>query len=307
MKIAIFGVGGVGGYFGGRLAASGVDVSFIARGTHMATMQQQGLTIESDFGNLRIDAPKVTNNPTNLEPVDLILFSVKLYDVEAAAQTLKPLLKPETVVISLQNGINTEARLSEIIGQQHVAGGVAYISATIAAPGVIKHLNKIHKLSFGELDGQKSPRLERFAALCKKAGFDAEVSADIRRDLWEKFAFLAPMAAATALTRQSIGNILVDPDLCRLFTDLANEAAAVAKAEGIDLGVDSTERRLKMAANMPAGMKASLAHDLEKGNRLEIEGILGDLVRRAEIKSLSVPTIRTAYAALKPYADGKKA
>jgi len=305
MKVAIFGVGGVGGYFGARLAASGADVAFVARGAHLAAMREHGLKVESRHGDLLIQPIRATDNTAEIGPVDIVLFSVKLYDVESAAEQLKPLLKPETAVISLQNGVDTEDRLAAAIGPGHVAGGVAYISATIDAPGVIRHLNQVHRLTFGELDGRQSQRLEAFAALCARASFDVEVTGDIRRALWDKVAFLAPMAAATALSRQSIGPILADPDLRRLFADLADEAASVARAEGFDLGPDSVEKRLKLAATMPGAMKASLAHDLEKGNRLELDGIIGALVRMGEARGLAMPAMRAAYAALKPFAGGR--
>lgn len=305
MRIAIFGVGGVGGYFGARLAAKGADVSFIARGAHLAALQKSGLKVESPFGDVLVHPVKATDKPADVGPVDIVLFSVKLYDVESAGARLKPLLKPDTAVITLQNGIDAETSLGQIIGPEHVAGGVAYISATIAAPGVIKHLNKLHKLTFGEIDGRQSPRLDKLQALCTAAGFDAEVSNDINKALWEKFVFLVTLASATGSTRHSLGPILADPDTRRLVADLATEAAAVGRAAGIDLPVEIADRTLKIAGTLPAEMKASLAHDLAKGNRIEVEGLQGALVRMADKFSVPVPTHRAIYATLKLFADGQ--
>lgn len=304
MRVAIFGVGGVGGYFGARLAASGADVSFIARGAHLAAIKNAGLTVESPFGNLQLTSVKATDKPAEIGPVDAVLFSVKLYDVESAAAALKPLLKPDTAVIALQNGIDAETSLGRIIGAQHVVGGVAYISATIAAPGLIKHLNNLHKLAFGEMDGRASPRLEALKALCTKAGFDAEVSANINKALWEKFVFLVTVASATGVTRHPLGPLLADPDTHQLISDLAAEAALVGRAAGIDLPADVVERTLKVAGTLPAAMKASLAHDLDKGNRIEVEGLQGALIRLANKLSVPVPASRAVYAALKLFADG---
>ncbi|MCW5752618.1 MAG: ketopantoate reductase family protein [Alphaproteobacteria bacterium] len=305
MRIAVFGVGGVGGYFGARLAASGADVVFIARGAHLAAMQSRGLRLESGFGDLTLAPVTASDDPAAIGPVDVVHFTVKLYDVESAAARLRPMLKPDTAVIAFQNGIDAEERIGRAIPAAHVVGGVAYISATIAEPGLIRHLNKVHKLAFGEMDGRTSPRLEALLAACRKAGFDAELTADIRRALWEKFVFLAPMAAATGATRQPIGPILADPDLRRLFSDLIAEAIAVARTQGLELAPDMLERTIRTAASLPGTMKASLAHDLEKGARLEIEGLSGTLVRLGEAAGIAVPTHRALYAALKPFAAGR--
>jgi 2-dehydropantoate 2-reductase len=307
MRIAIFGTGGVGGYFGARLAAAGSDVGFIARGAHLAAMREHGLQIKSPLGDLIVPTPKASDDPAAIGPVDVVLFCVKLYDTEAAAARLQPLLGPDTAVISLQNGVDSEARIEAIIGKGHVVGGVAYISAVLDRPGVMHHLNTQAKLAYGELDGRKTPRLERFHAACQAAGFTCEWSDDINVVIWEKFVMLAAMAAATGVTRSAIGPILADIDTRALFTDAMREVAAVAKAKGVILAPDVVERTLKFAGQLPAAMKASLAHDLDRGNRIEIEGLSGAVMRLGKEAGVPTPVHRAVYAALKLHAGGRPA
>jgi 2-dehydropantoate 2-reductase len=315
MKIAIFGAGGVGGYFGARLQAAGEDVHFIARGANLAALRQHGLAVKSAFGDLALTAVKATDDPAAVGPVDIVLFCVKLYDTDTAAARLGPLLGPDTAVISLQNGVDSEDRLAAAIGPAHVAGGVAYISATIENPGVIAHLNRQAKLVFGELDGQPShgqpshgqpsPRLEKFLAACQRAGFEAAIHGDINRAIWEKFVFLAALAAATGVTRLSLGHVMADPDTKAMFRALMEEVVAVAKTQCRTLSPDVVEKSLGFGASLPPAMKASLCHDLERGNRIEVEGLLGAMVRFGAAAGVPTPTFRTIYAALKPYADGR--
>jgi 2-dehydropantoate 2-reductase len=305
MKIAIFGTGGVGGYFGARLQAAGEDVHFIARGANLAALRQNGLRVKSAFGDVALDKVTATDDPAAVGPADIVLFCVKLYDTDPAAARLRPLLIQDTAVISLQNGVDSEERLAAVIGPAHVAGGVAYISATIESPGVIAHLNRQAKLVFGELDGKPSPRLEKFLAACQRAGFEASIHADINRAIWEKFVFLASLAAATGVTRLALGNILADPDSKAMFKALMEEVVAVAKTKCRTMSPDIVEKSLAFGASLPAAMKASLCHDLERGNRIEVEGLLGAMVRLGAAAGIATPTFRTIYAALKPYAHGR--
>src|SRR6266436_226737 len=205
------GSGGVGGYFGARLAQGGADVHFVARGTHLAAMRERGLAIEG--GPQPVHLPKVnaTDDPKTIGPVDLVMFCVKLWDTESAARQLVPIMKPETGVISFQNGVQKDDMLRPIFGEKALMGGVAYVGTTIARPGVIAQTGPLQRLVFGEYDGRRSPRVEAFYAACKQGGINAEVSDDVRRSLWEKFVVLVAMSGATASMRRTLGPIRSNP------------------------------------------------------------------------------------------------
>jgi 2-dehydropantoate 2-reductase len=303
MKIAVMGTGGVGGYFGAHLAAAGLDVGFIARGVHLAAIRKGGLRLKSPNGDLRIADAKASDDPAEIGPVDVVLFATKLWDVESAGALCKPLLGPETAVISLLNGIDSEERLLPILGAEHVVGGVAYISATIAEPGLVRHFAMSPAIAFGELDGRPSPRLKAFQQAAAAAGVDARYSEDIWGLIWNKFVFLASMAGVTALTRQSIGPIREDPDMRRLFADAIAEVIAVADARGVNHGA-SVERIMTMVDGMVPTAKASMLMDLEKGNRLEVEWLSGTVVKVGEALGVPTPVHRVIVAALKPFAMG---
>jgi len=304
MRIAVMGTGGVGGYFGGRLAAGGADVSFIARGAHLAAIRANGLRVRSDLGDVHVAKARATDSPAEIGPVDVVLFAPKLYDCESAAEAAKPLVGPATAVISVLNGVDAADRLSPILGSDRICGGVVYISAAIAEPGVIAHYGRNAQMAFGELDGRPSERLRGFLAACEKAGIDAKLRDNIQWWIWSKFAMLAPMSAATATMRQAIGPIRSDPDGRRLLNDAIAEVVAVAKARGVDLGDDAVERTMKNVDALPATMKASMLFDLERGNRLEVEWLSGAVWRLGREDGLETPTHRVAYAALKPFAAG---
>lgn len=304
MRIAVFGTGGVGGYFGGRLAASGADVSFIARGAHLAAIQERGLKITSPLGDAHVANARATDRPAEIGPVDVVLFAPKLYDCESAAEAARPLVGPGTAVVSLLNGVDATDRMIPILGREHVCGGVAYISAAIAEPGVIAHYGRNAQIAFGELGGGKSVRLERLLDACGEAGVNANLRENIEWWIWAKFAMLAPMAAATAMTRLPIGPIRSDPDGRRLLHDAIAEVVAVARAKGVELGEDTVERTLKGLDGLPADMKASMLFDLERGNRLEVEWLSGAVWRLGREAGVDTPVHRVAYAALKPFAQG---
>ena len=304
MKIAVMGTGGVGGYFGARLAAAGLDVSFIARGAHLAAIRADGLRLKSPDGDLRIAEAKATDEPAEIGPVDVVLFATKLWDVESAGAKCRPLLGAETAVISLLNGIDSEERLRPILGERHVTGGVAYISAGIAAPGVVQHIAFSPAIAFGELDGRPSPRLQAFRRAAAGAGVDARYSEDIWGLIWNKFVFLASMAGVTALTRQSVGPIREDADMRRLFTDAIAEVIAVADARGVAHGAQ-VDQIMAMVDGMVPTAKASMLMDLEKGNRLEVEWLSGAVVRSGEALGVATPVHRVIHAALKPFREGR--
>jgi len=289
MRIAIMAAGAVGAYFGGRLAAAGHDVFFIARGAHLEAIKKNGLKIESVHGDLHLPKPNVTDDPRTVGPVDIVLFAVKLWDTEAAAEQAKPLIGPNTRLITLQNGIDSVDRLSAVLGAEHVVGGAAYIATVISEPGVIKHTSQFASLRFGRADGKPDATLGAFVDAAKAAKIDVTLSADIERELWEKFIFLTAMAGATATLRSPIGPILADPDTKTFIRQLMQEAFAVGKAKGVALDPAYLEERAEFlqTKTIPT-MKASMAHDLDRGNRLELDWLSGKV--RALGRELGIPT-----------------
>nr|WP_315430572.1 2-dehydropantoate 2-reductase [uncultured Albidiferax sp.] len=305
MKIAIMGAGGVGGYFGARLAHSGCDVHFIARGAHGAAIRAQGLRVTSGRGDLHLQNVQVSETPQGIGPVDLVLFGVKLWDTAAAAEAIRPLIGPQTAVISFQNGVVKDDILQAALGATAVAGGVCYIAATIAAPGVIAHTGNLQKLVFGEYDGHHSERLERLLQACQVAGIDAEISPDIRRAVWEKFVFLVGLSATTAATRLPIGRVRTHPDSRRVLQQVMEEAVAVGRAQGVPLAADFAADRLRFCDQLPEGMTSSMAHDLERGNRLEVPWLSGDVVRRGAELGVPTPANAVLHGILAPHAEGR--
>ena len=296
--------GAVGGYFGGRLAASGNDVHFIARGRHLEVLRRDGLRIESPLGDLHLADVQAVDSPGAIGPVDVVLFAVKLWDSEAAAATCRPLIGAQTAVITLQNGIGGAARIAPVIGAGHAVGGAAYIASVLAEPGLVRHGGKFARLVFGETDGGESPRLAAFLDACGAAGFDATLSRDIERDQWEKFVFLAGLSGITGLTREPIGPSLDDPDRRAFFHDLMKEVVAVGRAEGVALDPEFADDRLAFAETVPATMRASLLEDLERGNRLELDWLAGEVVRRGRALGIPTPANAAVYVGLKSFADG---
>lgn len=295
MRIAVMGTGGVGGYFGTRLAQGGTDVTFIARGRHLDAIRAHGLKVESPLGDTHLPAPQVTDDPAAIGPVDLVLFGVKLWDTETAARAVAPLIGPTTALISLQNGVRKDDTLRELLGEGAVMGGVCYIAAQIAAPGVIRHSGKMQKLVFGEYDGRRSARAEAFAEACVRAGIDTEISADIRRAIWEKFVFLAGLSGSTASIRKAIGPIREHPRSRALLRDAMREVVAVGRAQGVQLAEDFADNRLAFCDGLPATMTSSMHNDLERGNRLEVEGLSGDVVARGRAAGVPTPVNRAFH------------
>jgi 2-dehydropantoate 2-reductase len=305
MRIAVIGAGGVGGAFGAALAKAGADVTFVARGAHLAAMRQNGLRIEGGRGETIIKPAQATDDPASIGPVDFVLFCVKLWDVESAGAAIKPLVGPTTAVITLQNGIDSPERLLPILGKQAVMGGVAQISATIAEPGVIRQTGTFMRLIFGELEGGHSARGEAFLALCKQAGFDATHSDQIQTELWMKFILLATNAAMTAATRCGLGLLRDDPDIRPLFLPAAEEVAAVGRARGVKLADDAAAKAFAFLDSAPPTMMASMAHDLIKGNRIELPWLSGKVVALGRELGVPTPIHTVLNAVLKPYVNGR--
>ena len=265
MRIAMMGSGGVGGYFGARLQQGGADVTFIARGAHLAAMRASGLTIESAPAPIHLPKVKATDDPASIGPVDIVLFSVKLWDTESAARTLKPIVGPHTGIISLQNGVQKDDVLRTVFGADAVMGGVAYMATTIGRPGVIVQTGTMQRMVFGEYDGRHSPRAEALLAAARAGGINAEISDDIRRAIWEKYVFLVGMSGATTGIRLPLGPIRSDPHTREFLLDLMRETVAVGRAQGVNLPPDFADQRMLFIDQLPADMTASMHHDLQRG------------------------------------------
>ena len=305
MKIAIMGSGGVGGYFGARLAKAGAEVSFIARGAHLAAMREQGLKVESGLGDIHLPKVNVTDDPRKIGKVDLVLFSVKLRDTETAAQSIKPLFGPDTGILSFQNGVQKDDILRGVFGEKPVMGGVAYIATAIGRPGVIKHTGTLQRLVFGEYDGRRSPRAEAFLAACLKGGVDAQLNDDIRRQIWEKFVFLVALSGTTTTMRRPIGPIRAHPQTRAFLLEIMREAVKVGRAHGVALPEDYAEQRLAFCDSLPEDMTSSMHHDLERGNPLEVQWLSGGVVQLGEKAGIPTPANRAVWDILTLHAGGR--
>jgi len=303
LRIAILGAGGVGGYFGGRLAAAGADVIFVARGAHLAALQSRGLRIHSFKGDLHLPCVAATDDPSTIGTVDIVLFTVKLYDADAASRILMPLVGRDTAVIPLQNGVDGVDVVMRAVGRQHTAGGTVYVAAVIAEPGVIRH-SALDHLIFGELDGSRSARLERLFDACRTAGFQTTLSDDVHADIWTKFVRLSVFSGMTAVTRCPIGPIVADPDLFEMVKTAAHETMAVARAKGVhvpDSVIDDVDRAYRA---LPPHMKSSMLEDLERGRPLELPWLSGAVVRLGRELGVDTPTHRFIAAVLSPHVNG---
>jgi len=297
MKIAIYGSGGIGGYFGARLAAAGNDVRFIARGSHLKAMLQNGLRVESALGPLHLKEVKAYEDPARIGPVDVVIFGVKLGDVDGAAQKLKPLLHERTKVIPFQNGVDAPDVIRKYIDTRHVVPGVAYIATSISAPGVVTHTGTMQRLQVG-------PAAREFADACKAAGVSIEIADDIERARWEKFVFLVGISGATAVARAPLGVVRADPDQRWLLESAMRETWRLARRRGVALPDDFIEARMKHVDSLHADMKASMLHDLEAGKPLEAPWLCGAVARMSAEDGLEAPVNRSIFAALKPYLNG---
>jgi len=301
MRVAVYGAGGVGGYFGGRLAQAEADVHFIARGAHLRALREHGLRVRSVKGDFEIPVP-VTDDPAEVGWCDFVLFCVKTFDTDAAAARLGPLVGDGSAVMSLQNGVENVDKLARAVGDEHVMGGAAFIFAQIAEPGVIAHTGGPASITFGELDGRASPRAKRLLACCEQAGIEAELSASIKTVLWAKLAFICAQAGMTAAVRLPIGEIRTAAASWAAFSRLVAEICAVAEADGTPVPQAAQERALALAQAAEPGSFSSLHDDLVAGRRMELEALHGFVVRRAAQHGLAVPTSEAVYAILQPWA-----
>ena len=307
MKIVIIGSGGVGGYFGARLAASGEDVTFVARGAHLEALKKNGIKVLSALGDLHLPNVKVTSDTKSIGAADVVMIAVKLWATEEAAQAAKPVIGPNTVAVSFQNGVVAVDTLLPVLGREHVMGGVANIAALIEEPGVIRHNGNMAALFFGELDGNPSARSKALHDACIKGGIKAELVGDIHKAIWEKYVRLVTMSAMTALTRMPIGPIRSDPDTRTLLQMMMEEVIAIGRARGARLEPDIVPDQMKIIDGYPPGMVASMCGDLRRGNRLELPWLSGMVAKSGQELGIPTPANQFVYAALKLYANGRPA
>ena len=305
MRIAVMAAGAVGGYFGGRLAAAGHDVTFIARGAHRDAIRRDGLKIESALGDLHLKDIDVTDDPTRVGPADVVLFAVKLWDTETAGEQTRPLVRSNTRVITLQNGVDSVERLAPILGDAATIGGATYVVTTIARPGVIRHTGTFAKVYCGRLDGRPDAVLAGYVEQMKAADIDITLTDHMRVDLWKKFVLLSGTSGITASTRQPMGIIRDDQDMRALFYRLMHETMAVGRAAGVAFPPDFPAEVDRLVAGFAPAMKASMANDLEVGNRLELDWLAGKVVALGRKYGVPTPAQEAVYAILKPYRMGR--
>lgn len=302
MKVAVYGAGGVGGYFGGRLARAGADVHLLARGEHLDALRRERLRVESVRGDFEIGLP-ATDDPDSIGPCDYVLFTVKSFDTTAAARRLDPLLREGTAVLSLQNGLDNEEKLASEIGDDHVMGGVAYVFSTIAEPGVIEHTGGPASITFGEMDGARSDRAERFLEWCERAdGMEANLSEAIRMELWKKAAFICAQAGMTATVRLPLGEIRDTPESWEMYRRILEEVCGVGRAAGVELPDGTVAEWMEFAEDLDADSYSSLHYDLIHDKPMELEALHGAVVRRGRENDVAVPMNEAVYACLRPWA-----
>ncbi|HSS26371.1 MAG TPA: 2-dehydropantoate 2-reductase [Usitatibacter sp.] len=307
MKIAMMGAGGVGGFFGGRLANAGYDVTFVARGKHLEALRRDGLTIENEpQGDIHVARVKATDRPSEVGPVDLVILSVKLWDTADAAREIAPMVGPSTGVLSLQNGVVKDDILREFFPASQVMGGVGYVATHISRPGVIHQTGTMQRIVLGEYDGRASDRARFLHEALVKAGVKAELSPDVRRAIWEKYVFLVGLSATTTTMRKPLGPIRGNAQSRAFLHDVMREVVAVGRALGVDLPADFADQRLEFADTLPADMTSSMHHDLERGNRLEVKWLSGGVVDLGRRAGVATPANRAVCDILALYAEGTK-
>jgi len=304
MRVAVIGTGGVGGYFGAKLALAGHDVTFVARGAHLDAIRNHGLKVEHESAPMHVANAQATDDLSTIGPVDIAMVCTKLWDVESTAPSLKPLVADGGLAIPFQNGIDAPDMLRRTLGRDHVAGGIAFVAARISGPGVVTITGALGRLRVGPFFGIGEHKINAFADAGRAAGFNVDVADDIRRALWEKFAMFSAMSGCTALARQSIGVIRSDPDLRAMYERAILEAMAVGKADGVTFADDYLKQQLAFADNLNPAMKASMANDLAAGHKLELPWLSGAVVRLGRQHGVPTPIHDTIYAALKPYVNG---
>ena len=303
MRIGIMGSGGLGGYFGARLARGGADVHFIARGRHLEAMRAQGLRIEGPEP-MHLPEVRVTDRPADAGVMDFVLLGVKLWDTEQALQQMRPMVGPDTTIISFQNGVLKDQYLRAAFDARQVMGGVGYVATTIASPGVIRQTGPMQRLVFGEFDGTRSARGEALLAACLAGGIQAELSGDILREIWQKYVFLVGLSGTTTTMRRTIGPIRSHPQTRAFLVDVMREVVAVGRAHGVALPEDQAEAAMQRADSVSPDMTSSMHHDLERGNPLEVRWLAGGVVELGQARGVPTPCNRAIADILALHASG---
>lgn len=304
MKILVLGAGGIGGYFGGRLAAAGADVTFLVRPRRAEQLAKNGLVIKSPCGDLQ--RPVATVLAEQLQPdYDLIFFTCKAYDLAAAIDAVAPAVDQRTALLPALNGIRHLDVLKEKFGEGRVLGGVAQIAVTLTPEGEIHHLGEFHVLTFGELLGQRSPRCEEFSRVCANAHFTSRLSDNIQLELWEKFVFLCTLAGMTCLMRTSVGAITRTADGEALMREMLEECRKVAAASGHEPRPEVLARYVSLLTDRKSGFTASMLRDIERKGPTEGEHIVGDMLHRARQFKIDAPLLRVAFSHLQAYEQGR--
>lgn len=305
MRIAIMGTGGVGGFFGAKLALAGHDVTFIARGAHLEAMREQGLRVATDEGELHVAQPQATDDPRSIAPVDAVLFTTKLYDTEAAARSLDTVLGEDGFVVTVQNGITSAATIGSLLGQDRVLAGTTHVVSHLVGPGKVQHMGQLQRIIFGEADGSLSERGRRFEAALAESGIDVEFSPEIDRVLWEKFVPLSVMSGLASVVRAPIGVLLEDAETRTLVEAAIDEAVAVAHAMKVPLAADAAAMFKGRLAGAPAATKPSMLVDLEAGRRLELPWFSATVARLGAEYGVATPTHAFIAAVLHPHVGGR--
>jgi 2-dehydropantoate 2-reductase len=305
MRIGVMAAGAVGGYLGARFAQAGQDVTFFARGAALDAIRKNGFKLESALGDALIKPAQATDDPASVAPVDVVLFAVKLWDTETAGAQIKPIVGPDTRVITFQNGVDSVERLAPILGADKIVGGTAIGATTVTQPRGIAQTGKIAQFRCGRVDRKPDPHLDAFVSAAKTAGIEMIPSSDIQRDRWEKFVFLVGNSSATAVTRKPIGAVLGDPDTAAMLRAIMDEVVDVARESGVMLPPHFARGRIEFAGTLPYDLKASMAHDLDRGNRLELDWLAGHVVKLGRTLNVPTPMCTAIYAALKLHRNGK--
>ncbi len=300
MRIAVVGAGGTGGYFGGKLAQAGEDVAFLARGATLEAIRLNGLRVDSTQGGFLVQPAHATDDPREIGPVDVVLMTVKTYQLPEALQASRPLLGPSTAVVPLQNGVEAPAQIAAALGAEHAAGGLCAIVAYQVAPGHVRHAGSEPLVRFGELDNRPSPRLERLRQAFLRAGVQAEIPPDIEVALWMKLLVIAPWSGIGAMTRTAAGVWRNLPETRRMAEQSLDEAIAVARARGVRLPADAREQTVKFMERFPQDATASMQRDIAEGRRSELEAQIGVLCRMGREAGVPTPLNDMIYAGLLP-------
>jgi 2-dehydropantoate 2-reductase len=300
MKILIMGTGGVGGYYGGLLAQQGNEVTFISRGSHLYAMRHEGLKVKSVHGDFHVRPVSATEDPAKAEPVDLVLFCVKTYNTDEAAEAIRPVVGPQTVVLSLQNGVDAAERIGKVAGIEHVVGGATWLSAAVEEPGVIKQVSEFRRIVLGELGGGRSERIQSIFEVLNPTGITVEISENIQKVLWTKFVFISAVSSIGSLTRLPMGDYRSIPETRDLLSAIMREVASLAHAQGIALDQDVVAKSLEFVDNSGPHIKPSMQLDVESGHRTELESMVGVIGRKGRELGIPTPVADFVYGSLLP-------